>query len=203
MIRRIGSLLLVLLLGACGAEGGPRVAVLGPVEPVVLPVWQTTITPSDTLRLQSLPAALADLAPRLPARTRPLTQPDAALAYPALSPGSYRCRAVTAARRPATDFCYISETPDGLAFAKQTGANPAAGYLHLDGKRYIFLGARQRRAGENGLGYGADSSRDLVGMIERVGNFRWRLAIAGTAQPLLYELTPVPPEQQPGGRMAR
>ena len=199
MIRRIGSLLLVLLLGACGAEQGHRVAVLGPVEPVALPVWRTTITPGDNVRLEGLSAALVDLAPKLPTRARPLAQPGAALAYPALSPGSYRCRAITA-RRATTDYCFVSETPDGLAFAKQTGANPAAGYLHLDGKRYVFLGARQRRAGENGLGYGTDTTRDMVGTIERVGNFRWRLAIAGPTQPLLYELTPVPPEQQPGGR---
>lgn len=202
MIRRIGSLLLVLLLGACGAEQGHRVAVLGPVEPVVLPVWRTTITPVDNVRLERLPAALSDLAPKLAARTRPLADPGVALEYPALSPGSYRCRAVTA-RRPTNDYCYVSETPDGLAFAKQTGANAASGYLHLDGKRYVFLGARKARASEEAPGYGTDASRDLVGTIERVGNFRWRLAIAGAAQPLLYELTPVPSEQQPGGRMAR
>jgi hypothetical protein len=41
----------------------------------------------------------------------------------------------------------------------------------------------------------------MVGVVERVGGFRWRLAVAGAdARQLdIYELTPVPADQQPRG----
>ena len=181
MIRRSGLLVLVLLLGACGAHRPHAVGLVGPAEPE--PGWRTAIRPEDQARLETLPA-------KLPARHRVL----AALDYPELSPGSYRCRAATARK---ADYCYVSATPNGLALVKQTGANPLSGYLHADGKRYVFLGARQRRPGDTALGYGTDTARDLVGTVERIGNFRWRLAVTGAGQPLLLELTPVPTEQQP------
>jgi hypothetical protein len=181
MVRRSPLLVLLLLLGACAGHA-PRVGLVGPEEPPA-PAWRSTIQPEDQARLDALPA-------KLPARLR--TQ--AALAFPELSPGSYRCRALPARK---ADYCYVSATPDGLALAKQTGLNPFGGYLHVDGNRYVFLGARQRRAGETGQAYGTDPARDLVGTVERVGNFRWRLAVIGAGQPLLLELTPVPVELQP------
>ena len=182
MVRRSPLLFLLLLLGACAGHA-PRVGLVGPEEPTPAAGWRSTIQPEDQARLDALPA-------KLPARLR--TQ--AALAFPELSPGSYRCRTLPARK---ADYCYVSATNDGLALAKQTGANPFGGYLHADGNRYVFLGARQRRAGETGQAYGTDPTRNLVGTVERIGNFRWRLALIGAAQPLVLELTPVPAEQQP------
>jgi hypothetical protein len=207
--RRILTLSLCSLLAAC-AGTKPTVAVVTPAVEEV-PVWRATIKPQDNARLDTLPGSWASLIDRLPRRVRArqseVVDPAAGLDHPALTPGSYRCRVLRlrAATRAATvrsstsDFCHVSATDEGFAFVKQTGGYPAAGYLYPDGKRYVFLGARQRRSGDNSLGYGTDPARDLVGVAERVGGFRWRLAVpgAGPDQVEIYELTPVPAEQQP------
>lgn len=197
MVRRTASLLLVLLLGACAGQHRSVSSVdaaAAATEPVS--VWRTAIAPADLIRLEALSTAITGLGAKLPPARRKLADPAAALDHPELSPGSYRCRAAAAR---AADFCYVSATPEGLALVKQTGARPIAGYLHLDDQRYVFLGAAQRRAGDNTLGYGTDPARSVVGTAERVGAFRWRLILtgAGTATPQLYELTPVPADQQP------
>jgi hypothetical protein len=182
MVRRSVPLFLALLLGACAGRGSSHVGLVGPEEPAAPSGWRGTIQPQDQARLDALPAQV------------PALERTAALDYPQLSPGSYRCRAAAGRR---ADYCYVSATAEGLALAKQTGANPLSGYLHADGNRYVFLGARQRRAGDTSQAYGADPARNLVGTVERVGNFRWRLAVVGAGQPLVLELTPVPVEQQP------
>ena len=97
-------------------------------------------------------------------------------------------------------FCYVHAEDKGLSFAKQTGSDLPSGYLYADGdKRYVFLGARQRRPGDVSLGYGVDAGRDVVGVVERVGAFRWRLVVPRDGGDALdvYELTPVPADRQP------
>lgn len=214
MFRRIVTLALCSVLAACAAKGPPQVVLVSTVAVEELPAWRSSITPEGEARLEGLRANWAGLHSRLSPRVRTaqgkLVDPAAGLDLPSLTPGSYRCRVVrlrTPARGPATarsstnDFCFVSSTDEGVAFVKQTGSDPAAGYFYPDGKRYVFLGARQRRAGENSLGYGNEPARDMVGVVERVGGFRWRLAVAGAdARQLdIYELTPVPADQQPRG----
>jgi len=210
--RRVFTLSLCSLLAACGGKADRHVEVAAAPEEVV-PVWRRTITPQDSLKLGGLPMRWAALHERLPARVRKsrgrVVDPKAGLDHPTLSPGSYRCRVLrlrgatrsASVRSSAPGFCYVSAAEEGFAFIKQTGSDPAAGYFYPDGDRYVFLGARQRRAGENSLGYSADPARDMVGVVERVGGFRWRLAVpdADGNQVQIYELTPVPADQQPRG----
>ncbi|AQR74790.1 DUF4893 domain-containing protein [Sphingomonas sp. LM7] len=213
MYRRIATLALCSLLAACAAKAPSRVVLVSTVAVEEPAAWRTSITPDDAARLDNLAADWnrlhARLSPRVRSAQGKLVDPDAGLDMPAVSPGSYRCRVLrlrTPARGPATvrastsDFCFVSSTADGIAFVKQTGSDPTAGYFHPDGDHYVFLGARQRRAGDNSIGYGNEPARDMIGVVERVGGFRWRLAVAGTApgQLDIYELTPVPSEQQPG-----
>jgi len=138
----------------------------------------------------------------------PLLRPDAALDHPELSPGSYRCHIVriwksagrARVRSFEPNFCYISDEQDGLSFAKQTGSDLPSGYLYADGnRRYVFLGARQLKPGDVSLGYGVDAARDLAGVVERYGAFRWRLVVPRPGDDTIdiYELTPVPADQQP------
>lgn len=214
MYRRIVTLALCSILAACAAQKPPRVVLVSTVAVEEPPEWRKSITPADDVRLERLRADWDKLHARLPTRVRTaqgrLVDPGAGLDMPSLSPGSYRCRIVrlrspargaVSARSSANDFCFVSATDEGVAFVKQTGSDPAAGYFYPDGKRYVFLGARQRRAGENSLGYGNEPARDMVGVLERVGGFRWRLAVAGAdgRQLDIYELTPVPADQQPRG----
>lgn len=213
MYRRILTLGLCVLLAACVGNRTPKTAVETASIEERVPLWRVTITPQDNLRLDGLSTHWAMLHGKLPARVRTaqgeVVDPEAALDHPEFTPGAYRCRVLRlrAATRAATvrssttGFCHLDATEDGFSFVKQTGADAAAGYLYRDGGRYVFLGARQRRAGDNSLGYGIDPARDMVGVAQRVGGFRWRIAVPGSDASLveIYELTPVPPEQQPKG----
>lgn len=215
MYRLVCALLVVPGLGACTAKTPhpASIAMVVPVPPHIHPepAWRQAIAPRDTVRLTGLAADWRKLHARLRAATRQtqgaLIDPAAGLDNAALPPGSYRCRTLHlragtrgAIVRPTTPgFCYVSGEDGSLGFAKQTGTDIAAGYFYPDGKRYVFLGARQPKAGDNSHAYGMDPQRDLVGVAERFANFRWRLAVPGprAGDIDVYELTPVPAEQQP------
>jgi hypothetical protein len=209
MYRRIVTLMLCAMLGACAAKAPPRVVLVSTVTVEEPPAWRASISPEDETRLEGLRKSWtglhAKLSPRVRTAQGKLVDPAAGLDLPGLTPGSYRCRVVrlrtpprgsATVRSSTSDYCFISGTADGIAFVKQTGSDPAAGYFYPDGKRYVFLGA-----GDNSLGYGNEPARDMVGVVERVGGFRWRLAVAGadSRQLDIYELTPVPADQQPRG----
>lgn len=203
-----------LSLAAC-ASTRPGVSVAS-VEQVAQPGWRGTMSAEDAARLEALPATWAAVRGQAERRSKALwvaqaeLVADTALDYPALSPGSYNCRLVSlgqkAARGPAVRafkpfFCYVrGEGAGGLSFTKQTGTDLPGGWLHPDGdRRYVFLGAQQRKPGDNSLGYGAESDRDLAGVVERVAPFRWRLVVpwrGGKPGLDVYELTPVPAELQ-------
>ncbi|MBB4085188.1 DUF4893 domain-containing protein [Sphingomonas carotinifaciens] len=201
------------LCGALAACGGGRHAPVRPaVTPVVTsqeePAWRSTISPGDALRLEGLPARWAAAQAGLERRGRAtvasegdLLRGDAALDHAALPPGSYKCRLLVMSGRVVRSFpaffCYVgSEDGERLSFTKQTGSALPGGWLYPDGtKRYVFMGARQKQAGDGSLGYGEDPERDLFGVVERIGPFRWRLVLPGEDLQV-YELTPVPVEQQ-------
>ncbi len=126
-----------------------------------------------------------------------------ALDHPAPSPGPYHCRLVrigsaagrTGLRSFPSATCYVGGDPgDQLSFARP-GSDAPSGWLYPDdvATRYVFLGARQRSGRGDSLAYGADATRNLAGVVERIGNFRWRLVIANPAPDALdvYDLTPI------------
>jgi hypothetical protein len=67
--------------------------------------------------------------------------------------------------------------------------------------RLIFLGSLALGNEEQPRAYGEDPKRDMAGVLERIGPFRWRLVIPwpqqGTSKLDVFELRPV--EQQPEG----
>lgn len=214
MYRLVCMLLVALALAGCAVRTPPpALAAVAAPEPAATPdpAWRQAIAPHDNARLDGLASDWARLHGRLRAATRSaqgaVLDPQAGLANAELPPGSYRCRTLHLRGGPrgasvlatAPGFCFVSGEDGSLGFSKQTGTDIAAGYFYPDGKRYVFLGARQLRPGENSFAYGADPARDLVGVAERFANFRWRLAVPGkrTGDVDVYELTPVPAEQQP------
>ncbi|MBC9033972.1 DUF4893 domain-containing protein [Sphingomonas sp. JC676] len=215
MYRLICALLSVPALAACTAKTPHPVSIatIVPVPPRIQPepAWRQAIAPRDSVRLTGLATDWRKLHARLRAVTRQtqgaVLDPGAGLDNAALPPGSYRCRTLhmrsgqrgAVVQATAPGFCFVSGEENSLGFAKQTGTDIAAGYFYPDGNRYVFLGARQRKAGENSHGYGTDPKRDMVGVAERFANFRWRLAVPGprAGDVDVYELTPVPVEQQP------
>lgn len=211
-MRRAASVLALLLaLGACATRPKPVVIVEPAVEAAELKEWEKTITAADRAKLAALPdqwrrarAAVPRRAAKKVLAEGPLVDPAVALDLPTPPPGPYHCRLVRFGARAGIatfppDFCYVEASGGGLSFTKQTGANLPQGWLHEDSpKREVFLGT-------TGPGrYGDDPMRDVVGVVERVSPFRWRLALtrAGPGALLdLYELVPVTPEV-PGAKPA-
>ena len=115
-----------------------------------------------------------------------LLEPDAALKGVAPPPGDYRCRVVKVGARsegllgfvayPAFD-CRISAGAGPMDFVKLTGSQRPVGRLFADSdRRLIFLGTLQLGDERGTLRYGHDRQRDMIGLLERIGERRWRLA---------------------------
>jgi hypothetical protein len=99
-------------------------------------------------------------------------------------------------------FCYVEVEGELLTIVKQTGSQRPAGRLWEDDRpeRLIFLGSLALGNEEQPLAYGEDPKRDMAGVFERIGPFRWRLVIQfpeGGAKMHVFELTPV--ADQPEG----
>ncbi|MBT2188985.1 DUF4893 domain-containing protein [Sphingobium nicotianae] len=205
-------------LSACASRPQAVLKTPTPVAAFTLPKtgWQAIVTSEDDQRVAHLPATWADALAaskrysKQIAREGDLLQPGAARNYPAPPPGSYRCRlvkiGVAQGREPAFQafpeyFCHVrGDRAGALFFTKQTGTELPGGWLHEDGERRLVLtGAKQHGVNDAPLVYGSEPNRDLVGVVERIGPFRWRLVLPwrGPREGLdIYELTPVPIEQQ-------
>lgn len=212
------ALLLSPFVAGCASRPAPvRTPSVTVEAPAVTEPWRLASQAQDAAQVDALPTTWTRIAARMPARRAklvaaegPLLAADAALDLPQLPPGSYSCRVVRIGPAAGTaqfrsfppNFCYIKADTDGtLTLTKQTGSDLPAGRLYPAGdKRYVFLGARQPKVGDNSVAYGADRERDVVGVVERFGAFRWRMASPSRDNRSLdvYELTPVPADQQPG-----
>jgi hypothetical protein len=188
-------LLSALLLPGCAAlepEAGPRAARAPSAE---RPGWTGIAEADDLGRLQRLDSAWASAlsdarAARLAGRVAAegeLLEPGAALPRPAPPPGSYRCRLLKLGRHGGAGraltahpsyFCHVGDAGELLAFTKQTGSERPGGYLYPDqqGSRLVFLGALARGR-EAVPAYGEQKERDLIGIVERIAPFRWRLVL--------------------------
>lgn len=181
-------------------------------------VWKGIATDADQGRLSRLGLAwqealqeAGETNPKEIEAEGPLLGPRAALPRPAPTPGSYYCRMIklgrTVEKAPAfvrfkPFFCYVEVEGDLLTIVKQTGSQRPAGRLWEDDKpdRLIFLGSLGLGDEEQPLAYAEDPKRDMAGVFERIGPFRWRLVIPwpqDNAKLDVFELKPV--EQQPAG----
>lgn len=115
-----------------------------------------------------------------------LLDPDAALADPAPPPGDYACRTIKLGSQSGT-LAYVAYPPfrcrlraegQGLVFAKLTGSQRPIGRLYADhDRRMVFLGTMQLGDERRAYQYGIDADRDMIGLVERIGERRWRLVI--------------------------
>jgi hypothetical protein len=140
-----------------------------------------------------------------------LLLPRTALPRPEPTPGSYNCRLIklgsTAPRAKSFEsfkpfFCYVEVEDNLLTIVKQTGSQRPAGRLWEDddSTRLVFLGSLALGDESAPVGYGDDPKRDMAGVLERIGPFRWRLVIPwpqSTSKLDVFELTPVDFTQQP------
>ncbi|GAA4724903.1 DUF4893 domain-containing protein [Sphingomonas lutea] len=179
--------------------------------------WKEVATDADESRLARLSAAwaegLSETRRNYAGEVRRegiLLRPDAALPRPAPTPGSYNCRLIKLGRAtPKTRayesfkpfFCYVEVEGDLLTIVKQTGSQRPAGRLWEDDdpNRLIFLGSLALGDSQPPIAYGDDPKRDMAGVLERIGPFKWRLTIPwpqSTSKLDVFELTPVTRQPQ-------
>jgi len=121
------------------------------------------------------------------AREGTLLEPDAALAGARLPPGDYRCRTIKLGARTAghPDYaadparrCRVRANGNRLRFTRLDGPQRPIGVLFPDnGRRLVFLGTLQLGDEALALRYSRDTERDMAGVVERVGENRWRLVL--------------------------
>ncbi len=183
-------------------------------EPNKADVWQGIASAADKARLANVSGAwAAGLADARKAgfasalrEDSELLKSSSALARPVPTPGSYRCSLVKLGGKPAFEkfkpfFCYVEVDGELLTIVKQTGSQRPAGRLWEDDdpKRLIFLGSLALGDEEAPLAYGDNPKRDMAGILERTGPFRWRLVIPWPqdgSKLHAYELTPVADQPQ-------
>ena len=224
---RLGLIIMAtagLAAAVCGCEtakpklpSGVRPSVeVGP--PLKSEAWRTVATAEDRDRLDRLGLAwreaLADAQKSNASDVRregKLLLPRSALPRPAPTPGSYNCRLIklgkgTAAAKPYETFkpffCYVEVEDELLTIVKQTGSQRPAGRLWEDDDptRLIFLGSLALGNEDQPLAYGDDPKRNMAGVFERIGPFRWRLVIPwpqSMSKLDVFELTPVDFTKQP------
>jgi len=115
-----------------------------------------------------------------------LFEPDTSLADPAPPPGDYDCRTIKLGTPQGNllDYvaypsfrCRLRMEGGRLQLTKLSGSQRPVGAIFADnGRRMIFLGTLMLGDETRALRYGRDRERDLVGVIERIGPRRWRIA---------------------------
>lgn len=215
--RRCGARAAILLilasaaLGACANGRAPAVTMMQLEPPEPEPAWRSILNEQDMDRLQRVDEAwkeALDIAEgagfgRRVRNEGDLLDPEAGQPRAALPPGSYRCRLIRIGAAPrgrrayvsTTDyFCHVGAAEDYLSFTKQTGTDKPGGYLYDDtDRRSIFIGARAMNREETPPAYGDRPDRDVAGIVERIGPFRYRLVVPfppNGAKLDVYELVP-------------
>ena len=214
-VGKAGAVALLLALGACSTKPKPSVGGTPSVEVGPIPAsdaWKQVATAADEDRLGRLDAAwdsaLGDagkVAAGLIRKEGALLKADAALPRPAPTPGSYNCRLIKLGKATSRGkayesfkpfFCYVEVEGDLLTIVKQTGSQRPAGRLWDDDdpNRLVFLGSLALAEEDQPLAYGDNPRRDMAGVLQRIGPFRWRLVIPwpqSTSKLDIFELTPV------------
>jgi len=154
--------------------------------------WRSLATDDDRGRLRRWREAWTDaLAGAGPAHSADiagegaLLEPDAALPGARLPPGDYRCRTIKLGARPAGPApyraypalrCRVGAQGARLRLTALDGPQRPIGILFPDtARRLVFLGTLQLGDEALALRYGRDTERDMIGIVERVGENRWRL----------------------------
>lgn len=132
-----------------------------------------------------------------------LLNPAAALDDPNLPAGEYRCRTVKlgAKGRATLGFvaydwfrCRVEDQSGQKRMEKLSGSQRPTGRLFPDvGNREIFLGTLALGDEMMTIPYGSDRLRDMAGMVERIGEQRWRLVLPEPAYESLLDVIEIIP----------
>jgi hypothetical protein len=186
----VPSLCALLALAGCAGAGAEDAKPAGQLARFD---WRDIATDHDRGRLRDWRTAwveaLAKARPRHAAeiaREGVLLDPDAGQLGAPPQPGDYACRVIKVGAKseglldyiayPAFN-CRIGVENGVLSFAKLTGSQRPIGLILPDTeRRSIFLGTLQLGDERLALQYGRDQERDMAGVVERIGDGRWRIA---------------------------
>jgi hypothetical protein len=179
------------MLAGCG---GRRVAP-EPGPAAVRADWRSVATAADRDRLRrwrsvwldAVGRARAGGASREIAAQGALFDPDLLLADPAPPTGEYRCRVFKLGAKRAglreyvtypAHACRVLADRGMLRFQKIGGSQRPVGRIFRDpGGRAVFLGTLVLGDETRAIDYGRDSTRDMAGFVDRVGERRWRIML--------------------------
>jgi hypothetical protein len=179
------------LLGGCGGrDTPPRMA-----QDDTPADWRAIATPADRGRLRTwrtswldaLGRARANGAAREIAAQGVLLDPDRFLTRPIPPAGAYRCRVFKLGARgagmrdyvayPAYD-CRVDQEGDIASFHKITGSQRPVGLIFPDPQgRAVFLGTLMLGDETRAMEYGRDTTRDMIGYVDRVAERQWRIVV--------------------------
>lgn len=174
----------------------PASAGAGGSSGAVLRDWRGVVTTADRDRYQRRDAAwrlALEQARRQPGSgdldaLGELIDPDAARPGVLPPPGDYRCRTVKLGSQGGEDglgyvvygwfACRIETSAQGLKFVKLTGSQRPSGLLFPENDRaMVMLGSMALAQEPAANAYGRNPERDLVAVLERIGEARWRLVL--------------------------
>jgi|TARA_R100000501_G_scaffold17911_1_gene34622 hypothetical protein len=182
-MKQIAALLLSAALAACASPSPERGVEAATVVPKA-GTWQAVILPEDRQRLENLDStwqralevtayANADLV----AQEGALLQPgEARRAVPEI--GTYRCRTIKLGMEQlggiAYDWfrCRVFDDEGQVWVVKETGSQRQTGRIFADG---VFLGGTLLGEEQGGIAYGAITDRNVVAVVERLGQGHYRL----------------------------
>ncbi|WP_297803266.1 DUF4893 domain-containing protein [uncultured Brevundimonas sp.] len=164
-----------------------------PADVTVLPDWRSVITNADRERYArraeawevSLEQALfMDGSGNLEA-LGDLIRPEAALNDPSIPNGLYRCRTVKLGSQSNDGLgfvvygwfnCRIQQTAQGQTLVKLTGSQRQHGTFYPESQTHsVLLGSMALSNETSAPAYGQRHDRDVVAVLERIGEQRWRL----------------------------
>ena len=156
--------------------------------------WRGTATAADRARIRDWYTAWQDAltdarahghAADVAAEGALLDPAAGATGRPLPPPGDYRCRVIKLGARSAqmlsyvaypAFLCRVATDGDRLAFAKLGGSQRQVGTIWADTEqRGIFLGTLMLGDEQQPFRYGTDDARNLAGLVERLGDNRWRI----------------------------
>ena len=184
----------VLALGLAVAGCGGRADVPIHAERASAGEWRRVATAADRERLrgwrETWLEALAEARGTEAAgidREGSLFSTDGALSGAMPPAGDYRCRVFKLGSQgaPTRGFtaypsfaCRVEDRGELRSLTKTGGVQRPVGLLFPDGaSRAVFLGTLALGDETGVMEYGRDAYRDLAGIVERIGERRWRLAL--------------------------
>lgn len=195
--KTLGITVALLGVSACATHNFGDVAPPPPPPPVggaVLADWRGIISSADLSRYQRLDRAWAlalEQANRLKGSgdfgsLGRVINPKAGLSNPQIPSGLYRCRMIKLGSQGSVGTlgyvvydwfdCRVDQTSRGQRLTKTTGSQRQDGLLYPeDNNHMVFLGAMALSSEPAAPAYGERRERDLVSVLERIGDRHWRL----------------------------